>query len=285
MSMSRIVVVTGLSGAGRTVAAGALEDMGWFVIDNLPPSLVSKVAELASHRGEAGFDRVALVLSGRGADLADLVVQLQERVDDVRVLFVEASTDVLVRRYESTKRRHPRADSGTSVPEAIELERSELGAARARADVVIDTSRLNPHELRERLAGLFGEEGAGSGMQLSIRSFGYKTGLPLDADLVFDCRFLPNPHWVEELRPLTGLDDEVAAYILGHEMADRFVTKLLDLLVDLLPAYEAEGRSYLSIAIGCTGGRHRSVAIAETLGRLLGERGWSPRISHRDIER
>jgi RNase adapter protein RapZ len=122
-------------------------------------------------------------------------------------------------------------------------------------------------------------------MQLSIRSFGYKTGLPLDADLVFDCRFLPNPHWVEELRPLTGLDDEVAAYILGHEMADRFVTKLLDLLVELLPAYEAEGRSYLSIAIGCTGGRHRSVAIAETLGRLLGERGWSPRISHRDIER
>lgn len=283
--MSRIVVVTGLSGAGRSVAAGALEDQGWFVIDNLPPALVTKVAELANVRGQSGYERVALVLSGIGTDLSHLVDQLRDRVDDVRVLFLEASTEVLVRRYESTKRRHPLAVLNRSVSEAIELERRQLGGTRAAADVVIDTSQLNPHQLRQRMTGLFGDGTADVGMQLSIRSFGYKHGLPLDADLVLDCRFLPNPHWVEDLRPQTGLDPDVAQYILGHDVADRFVLKLLDLLDELLPAYQAEGRSYLSIAIGCTGGRHRSVAIAELVGRELEGRGWRPRISHRDLER
>jgi RNase adapter protein RapZ len=283
--MSRIVVVTGLSGAGRSVAAGALEDQGWFVIDNLPPALVTKVAELANVRGESGYERVALVLSGIGADLSALVDQLRARVDDVRVLFLEASTDVLVRRYESTKRRHPLAVGSRSVPEAIEFERRQLGGTRAVADVIVDTSELNPHQLRERLNGLFGEGSTGAGMQLSIRSFGYKNGLPLDADVVLDCRFLPNPHWVDELRPRTGLDPEVASYVLGHQTAERFVERLLGLLEDLLPAYESEGRSYLSIAIGCTGGRHRSVAIAELVGRELDQRGWHPRVTHRDLDK
>jgi UPF0042 nucleotide-binding protein len=282
--MSRIVIVTGLSGAGRSVAAGALEDQGWFVIDNLPPSLVTKVAELASVRGEAGYDRVALSLSGLGTDLSSMVDELRQRVDDVRVLFLEASTEVLLRRYEATKRRHPLADEARSVPDAIEAERAELGATRATADVVIDTSNLNPHQLRERLVSLFGDDSPTGSMQLDIRSFGYKNGLPLDADLVLDCRFLPNPHWVEELRPLTGLDAPVAEYLFGHEIAGRFVAKLLELLDELLPAYQAEGRSYLSIAIGCTGGRHRSVSIAEHLGRQLRDRGWQPRVSHRDLE-
>lgn len=283
--MSRIVVVTGLSGAGRSVAGGALEDQGWFVIDNLPPTLVTKVAELADVRGESGYERVALVLSGIGTDLSQLVDDLRGRVDDVRVLFLEASTDVLVRRYESTKRRHPLAVLNRSVPEAIELERRQLGQTRAVADVVIDTSELNPHQLRERLSGLFGDGSHASGMQLSLRSFGYKHGLPLDADLVLDCRFLPNPHWVAELRPQTGRDPAVAQYIFDHDMAQRFVTKVLELLEELLPAYEGEGRSYLSIAIGCTGGRHRSVAMVEHLARELEERGWRPRVAHRDLER
>ena len=283
--MSRIVVVTGLSGAGRSVAAGALEDQGWFVIDNLPPALVTKVAELANVRGESGYERVALVLSGIGTDLSKLVDQLRDRVDDVRVLFLEASTEVLVRRYESTRRRHPLAVLNRSVPEAIELERRQLGGTRAVADVVVDTSELNPHQLRERLKGLFGDDSPETGMHLSIRSFGYKNGLPVDADLVLDCRFLPNPHWVEELRPHTGLDPDVARYVLGQDLAGRFLSRVLDLLDELLPAYESEGRSYLSLAIGCTGGRHRSVAIAEELGRELQQRGWRPRVSHRDLDR
>jgi RNase adapter protein RapZ len=282
--VSRIVVITGLSGAGRSVAGGSLEDQGWFVIDNLPPALVAKVAELANVRGEMGYERVALVLSGIGSDLSELVDELRSRVDDVRVLYLEASTDVLVRRYESTKRRHPLAVLNRSVHEAIEAERRQLGQTRAAADVVIDTTELNPHQLRERLSGLFGEGSVDSGMQLSIRSFGYKNGLPLDADLVLDCRFLPNPHWVEELRPLTGRDAPVAEFIMRQEKAQPFLTKVLELLDELLPAYEAEGRSYLSLAIGCTGGRHRSVAMAEALARALEQRGWRPRVAHRDLE-
>jgi RNase adapter protein RapZ len=284
-ALSRIVVVSGLSGAGRSVAGGALEDLGWFVIDNLPPSLVTKVAELANGRGEAGYERVVLVLSGSSTDPTELVDQLRSRVDDVRMLFLEASSDVLVRRYESTKRRHPLAQPDRSVPEAIEVERRQLSATRAAADIVVDTTDLNPHQLRERLVSLFGDDSTGSGMQLSIRSFGYKNGLPLDADVVFDCRFLPNPHWVDELRPQTGRDADVAGYIFAHDIARDFVDKVLDLLDLLLPAYAAEGRSYLSIAFGCTGGRHRSVAIAELLGTDLAERGWAPQVAHRDLER
>jgi UPF0042 nucleotide-binding protein len=198
------------------------------------------------------------------------------------VLFLEATDEVLVRRFEGTRRRHPLGREG--VTEAIAMERERLQPIRELADVVVDTSELNVHQLRERLNDLFTAAEFES-MQLSLMSFGFKHGVPLDVDSVFDCRFLPNPHWIDELRPLTGLDAEVREYVLGTEQAREFVAKLDDLLAFLLPAYVKEGKSYLTIAVGCTGGRHRSVAIAEELARRVKAQGFEPGVHHRDIAR
>ncbi len=279
----KLTVVTGLSGAGRSVAAGAFEDMGWFVIDNLPVSLVPKITELASS-ANANYDRVALVMAGYDAEMAEQVRQLRTELDHVTVLFLEASTKVLIRRYESTKRRHPLSD-GTSLTDAIEAERERLGAAQASADLIVDTSDLNPHQLRERLSSQFDDAASDDGMRITVSSFGFKHGIPLDVDLVLDCRFLPNPHWEEELRPLSGKDGPVQTYVLDRPVTERFLSHLDGLFDDLLPAYADEGKSYLTIAFGCTGGRHRSVAVAESVAKTLKERGWVPRVSHRDIER
>lgn len=282
--MSEFVVVTGLSGAGRSQVGDILEDLGWFVIDNLPPALIAKVAELAAPG--ADIHRVVLVV-GTGPyheEVLPALRTLRAQGARVRIVFLEASTDVLVRRYESTRRRHPLA-AGTSLAEAIEAERVLLEPAKAEADVVVDTSDYNVHQLRDRIVDLFGDESPEVGMQTTVLSFGFKHGLPLDTDLVIDCRFLPNPHWIEDLRPLTGKDEAVAAYLREQEVTERFLDELVSLLELLLPAYVREGKSYLTIAFGCTGGRHRSVYIAERVADALRRQGIDPKVSHRDLDR
>ncbi|MFL6206145.1 MAG: RNase adapter RapZ [Acidimicrobiales bacterium] len=284
--MSEFVIITGLSGAGRSQAADDLEDLGWFVIDNLPTELIPKVVELV-RAPSTETPRVALVV-GAGAHHAELLPNLNAlRASGARVrqLYLEASTDVLVRRYESSRRRHPLLAAGEGLAEAIERERVLLEPVREQADVVVDTSNLNVHELHDRIVGLFGEAELDAGMQTRVVSFGYKHGLPVDVDMVLDCRFLPNPHWVEELRPQTGLDPEVRDHVLGNEAATGFLRHLEELLDLLLPAYVAEGKAYLTIAFGCTGGRHRSVVIAEAVADVLRARGLPPVIVHRDLEK
>ena len=283
--MSEFIVITGLSGAGRSQAANVLEDLGWFVIDNLPPTLIDKVSELASAPGST-ITRVALVVGGRAEvdELVSALRTLRETGAGVRILFLEASDEVIIRRYTNTRRRHPQAD-GEGIAEAVERERVMLQAVRQEADVVVDTTDLNVHQLRDRLVDLFGTDDPAQGMQTTVMSFGYKHGLPLDVDVVLDCRFLPNPHWVEALRPLTGLDPDVRDYVLRFPEAKAFLVQLDQLLDLLLPAYVKEGKSYLTLALGCTGGRHRSVAIVEEVADLLRRRGLEPRVTHRDIGR
>ena len=282
--MSEFVVITGLSGAGRSQAANDLEDLGWFVIDNLPSELIPKVVELVQSPGSS-TPRVALVV-GVGAhegELLPALSALRASGGRVRQLYLEASTEVLVRRYEGSRRRHPLAGIGEGLAEAIERERRILEPVRAEADVVVDTSALNVHELHDRIVDLFGGDEMSGGMHTRVMSFGYKHGLPVDVDLVLDCRFLPNPHWVEELRPQTGLDEPVKRYVLEQEEAGDFLHHLEGLLRLLLPAYVAEGKSYLTIAFGCTGGRHRSVAIAEQVAAILRGQGIEPTVVHRDV--
>jgi len=275
------VVLTGMSGAGRSTVAGVLEDRGWFVIDNLPTSLMGKVVELARAPGSV-VDKVALAI-GPGAmfeDPAALLGPLREGGGTLRTVFLDASTDALVRRYESTKRRHPMG--GETLASSIERERRLAEGLRMQADLVIDTSDLSVHELRRRIEELL-VVSAPAGLNLSVTSFGYKHGLPSDADLVFDCRFLPNPHWIEDLRPRTGLDARVRAYALDHPAAPAFLDRVTDLLALLLPEYDKEGKAYLSIAFGCTGGRHRSVAVADEIARRLADGGRELSVTHRDI--
>ena len=278
------VVITGLSGAGRSQAANVMEDLGWFVIDNLPVALMGKVAELVQAPGST-IERVALVLGARDVDeLTAALSSLRNSAERVRVLFLEAANDVLVRRFEDTRRRHP-FDDGRGLADAIAGERAALEPLKAEADVVVDTSDLNVHQLRERIDALFAHEGESTGLQTAVLSFGYKHGLPLDVDIVLDCRFLPNPHWVDDLRPLTGLDRPVRDYVMGFPETAEFLDRLDGLLGFLLPAYVAEGKSYLTLAVGCTGGRHRSVVMAEAVADLLRARGFEPRVDHRDTAR
>jgi UPF0042 nucleotide-binding protein len=283
--VNELVVITGLSGAGRSQAADNLEDLGWFVIDNLPPALIPKVVDLAT-TPDSEYQRLALVV-GAGTyhdELMPALAELRRSDARVRMLFLDAATDVLVRRYEGSRRRHPLAE-GTSLAEAIERERQILEPVKAEADVVVDTTDLNVHQLRTRVVELFGGEDPDLAMQTTVMSFGYKHGLPLDVDIVLDCRFLPNPHWVEDLRPLTGLDEPVRRYVLDQRETKGFLKSLERLLDQLLPAYVQEGKSYLTVAFGCTGGRHRSVAIAEEVAKHLQTRGFAPSVTHRDIER
>lgn len=276
-------MITGLSGAGRSTAADVLEDQGWFVIDNMPVALMPKVAELALKPG-SDVAKVAFVV-GSSSDTDELEATLEDlrgAGSRARVLFLDARSDVLIRRYESTRRRHP-ASAGALLGEAIEEERLALDRMRALADVVVDTSDLNVHQLRERVEELFASSGDAPGMQVTVLSFGFKYGLPADVDMVLDCRFLPNPHWVDELRPQTGNDDAVRDYVLGSDLAVSFLERLDGLLDVLLPAYQAEGKAYLTVAFGCTGGRHRSVAISEEVARRFHDRGLSPGVSHRDV--
>lgn len=280
--MKQLLVITGLSGAGRSTSAGVLDDLGWFVIDNLPAALVPKVLELASSGG-GRYDRVALVMAGYDQEMEAQIQGLRTSIGSVRIVYLNASVDVIVRRYESTKRRHPLSEG--SLVDAITREVGMLAPVKAVADLIIDTTDMNPHQLRDRLTSEFGSEDEATGMRITVSSFGFKHGLPLDVDTIIDCRFLPNPFWVENLRDQSGLDEEVREYILEREQTDRFFDRLMGLLDELVPAYADEGRSYFSIAFGCTGGRHRSVVVAETVAESLKQRGWTPRVNHRDIDR
>jgi UPF0042 nucleotide-binding protein len=281
-----VTIITGMSGAGRSEAAHVLEDLGFFVIDNLPPMLIGKVAELA--RGHEKATRYALVVDVRSGDflhdLSGAVAELHKEGVHTRVLFLDASDDVLVRRYEASRRRHPLSESDR-VTDGIKQERALLESLKGEADLIVDTSSLNVHELRDRLRELFAEHVADGALQVNVVSFGYKHGLPLDVDLVFDCRFLPNPHWVEDLRPLTGLDEPVREYVLAQTSSKEFLAELDDLLVLTMPGYEQEGKAYLSIGVGCTGGRHRSVVISEQLAERLRGHGYHVAVHHRDVER
>jgi len=281
-----VTVVTGMSGAGRSATADVLEDLGFFVIDNLPPALIPKVAELGRDRQGSRF---ALVVDTRAGeylpDLESALAELRETGARTRVLFLDAADEVLVRRFDETRRRHPVAESHR-VSEGIARERELLEEIKGQADIVIDTSELNVHELRDRLREIIGEPAdVPSGLQINVVSFGYKHGLPLDVDLVFDCRFLPNPHWIESLRPLPGTDAKVRRYVMKQEETQAFLEELSNLFELLLPAYVREGKSYLSIGVGCTGGRHRSVVIAAEIARLLERLGFPARVHHRDLER
>jgi UPF0042 nucleotide-binding protein len=279
-----ILVVTGLSGAGRSQAADDLEDLGWFVVDNLPVVLIDKVVELS---GEAGGEITKLCLvvghARHQAAILDAVGSLRQQGHTVRILFLEASTRELVRRYEATRRKHPMSDGVLGLESVIEHERTAMSPVKAVADLLIDTTGLSVHQLRHQLVQLFGPENPGDSLQLSFSSFGFKHGVPIDADMVLDVRFLPNPHWDEALRPFSGLDESVRDFVLGQSLAEEFLTRVQELLHLIVPAYVSEGRSYLTIAIGCTGGRHRSVAMAEEIGRRLTADGHHPRITHRDI--
>ena len=284
--MAEYLIVTGLSGAGRSTAADTLEDHGWLVIDNLPPALIPKVSDLVTRPG-AEKEKVVLV-SGRGGaeyvdELTAALAQLRQTGNQVRVLYLDASDDVLVRRFKGTRRRHPVA--ADSVADGIARERAVLEAIKGQADVVVDTSELNVHQLRDRVVELFERGDAAAGMQTTVVSFGYKHGVPLDADLVIDCRFLPNPHWVDELRPHTGLEAPVREYVMAQAETKEFLAKLNDLLDLVLPGYVREGKAYLTIAVGCTGGRHRSVVLAEEIAACVAAHGFDPAVHHRDLYR
>jgi len=288
--MAEFVVIAGLSGAGRTTAADAFEDLGWYVIDNLPPSLLPQVVDLTRRAG-AGTEhsRVVLVLgrSAVGEELLAGMERLREDGEQVSLVFLDAPDDVLVRRFEDRRRRHPLSSTAEqlAVAESIAAERRLLMPVRDAADLVIDTSDLNVHQLRDRLVELFAGGRPKESMAVSVLSFGYKHGIPLDADMVFDVRFLPNPHWDPALRPLTGRDDPVREAVLGADLAQSFLQTVDALMEVLLPAYVAEGKAYLTIAIGCTGGRHRSVAIASEMARRITDHGHRARVVHRDVER
>ena len=283
--MADILLIAGLSGAGRSQAADDLEDLGWFVVDNMPTELIDKVVEIAAV-GES-LAKLALVVSTPTAqrDVVDVLKRLRKSGHRVRMLFLDATNAELVKRYGSTRRKHPLAEGKSGVEEAITKERSLLEPVKAEADLVIDTTNLTIHQLKNQLGELFTDDGELDTMQISVVSFGYKHGLPLDVDLVFDVRFLPNPHWNEDLRPMSGLDVPVRDFVMEQSLSTKFLAQLTGMLTLLLPAYKSEGKSYLTVAIGCTGGRHRSVVIAEQLKQWLIQSSHNPRVTHRDISR
>ena len=283
----RLVVVTGLSGSGKSTALRALEDLGFFCIDNLPVVLLPRLLELSALTTDE-VKKFALVVDARESGYlgsAPSVVQnAREAGHDVHVLFLEADDEVLLRRYSETRRRHPLAPEG-SVAEGIARERALLEGLRSLADETVDTSELTVHELKQIVQDRFASSPGQTAPNVTVMSFGFKHGLPPQADLVFDVRFLPNPHFVETLRPRSGLDEDVARYVLDRPETRTFLKKIEDLILWLLPEYESERKSYLTVAIGCTGGRHRSVAIACRLARALSEAGVEATLRHRDVDR
>jgi RNase adapter protein RapZ len=281
----QLIVITGMSGAGKTVAVQCFEDIGYFCVDNLPPILLPKFAELLGQsRGK--LQKVALVIDLRGgaffATLLESLEQLEEQYGiHYRILFLEADDNTLVRRYKETRRRHPQAPEGTPL-DGIREERVLLQELRAQANLVLDTSRLRPVALKQQITDLLNT--SESSTFVTFLSFGFKHGIPIDADLVFDVRFLPNPHYIDDLRPLTGREETVSEYVMKWKETEEFLAKLMDLLTFLVPQYKKEGKSQLVVAIGCTGGKHRSVAIAEHLYHILEEHERC-QVKHRDMEK
>jgi len=281
-----IVLVTGLSGAGRSTAGKCLEDLGYFVVDNLPPALIATMVELGSSSSGA-VTRLAVVVDARSrafsSDVTGTLVDLDERGFRPKVLFLQARDDVLIRRFESVRRAHPLQGTGR-LSDGIAAERSLLTDLAGVADVIVDTSDLNVHQLRATIELAFGAEFVPS-LKATVMSFGYKYGLPLDADLVVDVRFLPNPHWIPELRPLTGENPEVRAYVLGQETTGKFIDAYMEILALIGTGYQREGKRYLTLAVGCTGGKHRSVAISTELAARLVAEGVHTTVVHRDLGR
>ncbi len=285
VSSKQIVVVTGLSGSGKSTAIRALEDSGFFCIDNLPILLLPKLTELA---GTGETERLGLVVDARERSFLQeaprVLEELRRSGHAVEVVFLDASDDSLQRRFSETRRRHPLAAAGT-VAEGIAREREALRELRAVADLIVDTSALNVHDLKRLVQARFGGGSANTEPSLSIMSFGYRYGVPPQADLVFDVRFLPNPYFVPELKGFTGLNPEVSGYVLGHEDSLEFLTRLESLCDWLFPRYQREGKAYLTVALGCTGGKHRSVALAHELHRRLSEQGSRVQVWDRDVDR
>ncbi|WP_239309451.1 MULTISPECIES: RNase adapter RapZ [unclassified Frankia] len=281
-----LAIITGLSGAGRSTAAKCLEDLGWFVVDNLPPALLATMTELGL-RSQGAVNRIAVVVDVRGraffSDLRATLDALEARGMHPQVLFLEAADETLVRRFDHVRRPHPLQGDGRVV-DGISRERALLAELRGESDLVLDTTDLNVHELRAKIDTAFGQP-SGNRLNATVVSFGYKYGLPLDADLVADCRFLPNPHWVEALRPFTGRDPDVRDYVLAQPGAAEFIDQYAALLRLVGEGYVREGKRYLTLAVGCTGGKHRSVALAEQLAARLAGDGVGVRVVHRDLGR
>jgi UPF0042 nucleotide-binding protein len=280
-----VILVTGMSGAGRSTATRALEDIGWFVVDNLPPTLMTNVVDYVAQR--TGSRKVAVVADVRGGqlfeELRESLAAIKTAGHDLRVLFLEAGDEALVRRYESSRRPHP-LQRDDSLLGAVQRERSLLSDLRADADIVIDTSNLNVHELRRSIEASFGDDDHVA-LRATVMSFGFKYGIPVDADLVADLRFLPNPYWDPELKDLTGLDAAVNDYVVASEQAQEFLTKYAELIDLVEDGYLREGKRFVTIAMGCTGGKHRSVAMAENLSARLVKSGVEVRVVHRDLGR
>ena len=281
-----VTVITGLSGAGRSEAAKALEDLGWYVVDNLPPALISKMLSLALAPGN-DIQRIALVIDARGGafftEAAKELEKLRHDTCNFRMVFLEASDDVLVRRFDSNRRVHPLAPDDRIVV-GIQREREVMGRFREGADVIIDTSEISVRDLRTKLGTMF-EATSSEGLTTAVVSFGYKFGLPLDSDIVLDVRFLPNPHWVEGLRELTGLEAGVRDYVFDQDATADFLARIKDVFAILLPGFQGEGRHYLTVGVGCTGGRHRSVVLAEEIGAFIRDKGFAATVIHRDVAR
>jgi UPF0042 nucleotide-binding protein len=283
----QVVILTGVSGSGKTTALRALEDAGFYCVDNLPIVFLEKLLELSGHTaGE--ISRIALVVDAREprflADAPRAIEEVRRKGNDVRVLFFDASDDSLVRRYSETRRRHPLAGEHGTVPDGIAAERRALADLQALSDEVIDTSALNVHELKRLVTGRFAG-GDDSGLGVTLISFGFRFGIPAHADMVLDVRFLPNPFFIPELKPHPGTDPRVAGFVLGQPDAKAFLDRLGELLGFLLPRYRSEGKSYLTLAVGCTGGKHRSVALAAALAERLEAAGQAVRLWHRDVDK
>ena len=283
-----VLILTGMSGAGRSTVAHALEDLGWYVVDNLPPTLLS---DLINQGVQSEISALAVVVDVRGGkffdELASSLAHLKQSGTNFRVAFLDATDQALVQRFESTRRPHPLQGSGRIV-DGIAAEREKLQELLAQADVVIDTSNLNVHQLEKRTAEIFAQ-GLTQSVRVNVLSFGYKYGIPVDADLVLDCRFIPNPHWIPELRPLSGLDEKVKSTVLSNPGVGDFVNTYVSLIQQMLPGYLREGKKYLTVAIGCTGGKHRSVSVAREIADKLDGDGAgltiSAHASHRDVGR
>lgn len=283
-----ILIISGLSGAGKSKAASFLEDMGFYIVDNMPAAMILKFAEFCTV-SNGRYDRVALVYDVRTAnsftEFFEVLDKLKAMDCQCRMLFLEASPETVIKRYKETRRRHPLRDGADSLEEAVRQERALMQPVKDRADYVVDTSRLSTAQLRSELLRLFDTRGEKAGMTVNVTSFGFKYGLPMEADLVMDVRFMPNPYYIETLRPKTGLDRDVYEYVFKFQQTQDFMKRLEDLLAFVLPLYAEEGKTSLTLAVGCTGGHHRSVAVTHALAGFIRDQGYQVLENHRDMAR